>query len=129
MKSLEPGCMALIISGMCAGSVVTVVCHLPAGSQATYKATHRGKHYSEDCQCLNDVNWLITGVNGMELNGQLVEICEVTAGDVTGTAIFDAKNLLRLDDDSELRDESNPYLGLECLQKKKGLIQGKWTNR
>lgn len=97
MKSLEPGCLALIISGAHAGKVVTVICHLPAGSGGVVTANHKGIFFTAEYRCKDNLNWLIEGVNGVFCEGQEVERCEITFGDAKGTAVCSRMLLMRID--------------------------------
>jgi hypothetical protein len=97
MKPLEPGCLAMVISGEYTGTVVQVLCRLPTDSKCKWYARSKGHVFTSDSISNNDNNWLIDGVPGLTMYGCIPEVCTVSHGDLVGSAVFYGRYLMRID--------------------------------
>lgn len=100
MKPLESGCHALVVGGPSdnLGKVVTCVGLVRV---STLQSPGIFFYHPEDV-----TGWLVQGDTLVYLNRTL----PLASGSLVGNGYFMAEWLMRIDDDSDVKGESNPYV-------------------
>lgn len=127
MKPLEPGCLALMTAGDNCGTVVT--CLEKISPPKLVNVRYRGVVQHDVPLVVSDTDtdglvWAVSGNIKANCGYRGDNVIEIYTGNLACNGLYPSKWLMRIDDDSDVKEESNPYAQTRqnATEKKKPIV-------